>query len=124
MSPVRRLTCAHKSKVAVTKLAGCGFELLSYLLYSPDLALSDYHLFPHMKKHLCTCAFKDDKETKDDALDVLKRFSPTFRVGSIAALVSTSMSVWLQTVTTLKNKQIAFFTSVLFIISLVGLQTF
>jgi len=34
------------------KLAYLGFQCLDHPLYSPDLALSDYHLFPGLKKQL------------------------------------------------------------------------
>ena len=70
----------------MTKAADYGFELLSPPLYFPDLAPSDYHLFPHMKKHLRSCLFKDDEETKDAVLDVLEGFSSTVFWEGIAAL--------------------------------------
>jgi hypothetical protein len=34
------------------KLADLHFEVLKYLAHSPDLAPSDYYLFPNLKKHL------------------------------------------------------------------------
>jgi hypothetical protein len=34
------------------KLAKLRFEVLKHTAYSPDLAPSDYHLFPNLKKHL------------------------------------------------------------------------
>lgn len=64
----------HKTWVVMTKAAGCGFELLSHPLYYPDLAPLDYHLFPHMKKHLRGKTFKDNKENKGAVLDLLEGF--------------------------------------------------
>ena len=41
---------AHKSVVAMAAVRDCGFELVDHPPYSPDLAPSDYFLFPNMKK--------------------------------------------------------------------------
>ena len=43
---------AHKSHVAMQKIRDLGFELLEYPPYAPDLAPSDYHLFPQLNKSL------------------------------------------------------------------------
>ena len=40
----------HKSEVAVAAVLDCGFELVDHPPYSPELAPSDYFLFPNMKK--------------------------------------------------------------------------
>ena len=41
---------AHKSVVAMAAVRDSGFELVDHPLYSPDLAPSDYFMFPNMKK--------------------------------------------------------------------------
>jgi histone-lysine N-methyltransferase SETMAR len=41
---------AHQALAAQKKLAYLGFQCLDYPHYSPDLAPSDYHLFPVLKK--------------------------------------------------------------------------
>jgi len=41
---------AHRSLATQKKLACLGFQGLDHPPYSPDLALSDYHLFPGLKK--------------------------------------------------------------------------
>ena len=41
---------AHKSVVAMAVVHDYGFEVVDHPLYSPDLAPSDYFLFPNMKK--------------------------------------------------------------------------
>ena len=60
---------AHKG--GMDKTANCGFELLPHPLYSPDLATSDYHLFPNMKKQLGDRVFADNEETMASVLNVL-----------------------------------------------------
>ena len=42
---------AHKSQVAMTAAAECGFEILPHHSYSPDMAPSDFYLFPKLKSH-------------------------------------------------------------------------
>jgi len=41
---------AHQSLATQNKLAYVGYQCLDYPPYSPDLAPSDYHLFPGLKK--------------------------------------------------------------------------
>jgi len=45
-------TPAHWALATWKKLAYLGFQCLDHPPYSPDLALSDYHLFPGLKKQL------------------------------------------------------------------------
>ena len=48
-------TSAHTSQVAMTAPTVCGFEILPHPPYSPDMAPSDFCLFPKLKFHLlCT----------------------------------------------------------------------
>jgi len=44
------------------KLAYVGFQHLDHSPYSPDLAPSDYHLFPQLKNQLKGCHFSSDAE--------------------------------------------------------------
>ena len=54
---------AHKSVVAMVAVHDCGFELVDHCPYSPDLAPSDYFLFPNMKKpHLTGKQYRTDDE--------------------------------------------------------------
>ena len=53
---------AHKSVVPMAAVHDCGFELVHYLQYSPDLAPSDYFLFPNMKKHLAGKQYQTNYE--------------------------------------------------------------
>jgi len=41
---------AHRALATQKKLAYLGFQCLDHPPYSPDLAPSDYHLFPELKK--------------------------------------------------------------------------
>ena len=42
----------YTAQVAVTEAANCSFELPPYCPYSPDLAPSDFFLFPKLKFQL------------------------------------------------------------------------
>ena len=44
---------AHTSQVAMAAVTECCFEALSHPSYSPDLAPSDFHIFPKLKTKLC-----------------------------------------------------------------------
>ena len=43
---------SHTCAVATAAIAQAGFELVKHPPYSPDLAPSDYRLFPKLKEHL------------------------------------------------------------------------
>ena len=43
---------AYMSQVAMTAATECGFEILPHPPYSPDMAHSDFHLFPKLKSNL------------------------------------------------------------------------
>ena len=53
---------AHQAFATQKKLAYLGFQCLHHLPYSPDLALTDYHLFPELKKQLKGCHFLSNAE--------------------------------------------------------------
>lgn len=52
----------HTSAETMAVIHECGYELLPHPPYSPDLAPSDYHLFPHLKKHLGGSKFSTREE--------------------------------------------------------------
>ena len=54
----------HKSRVAQAAIRECKFEQLNHPPYSPDLAPSDYCLFPNLKSHLRGTRFRDNDELK------------------------------------------------------------
>jgi len=51
---------AHRALATPKKLAYLGFQCLDHPPYSPDLAPSDYHLFPGLRKHLKGHHFSSD----------------------------------------------------------------
>lgn len=51
---------AHRSQQAVDAAASCGFEVLEHPPYSPDLAPSDFHLFPKLKAQIRGKKFDND----------------------------------------------------------------
>lgn len=53
---------SHSSIIATTAAKECGIECLPHPAYSPDLAPSDYFLFPKLKKHLKGTRYSDDNE--------------------------------------------------------------
>jgi histone-lysine N-methyltransferase SETMAR len=52
----------HKARVAMAAIQDAGFELLDHPPYSPDLAPSDFYLFPRLKEHLRGKKFLNDNE--------------------------------------------------------------
>jgi len=55
-------TPAHRALATQKKLAYLGFQCLDHPPYSPDLAPSDYHLFPGLRKQLKVRHFSSDAE--------------------------------------------------------------
>ena len=53
---------AHRALATQKKLAYLGFQCLDHPPYSPDLAPSDYHLFPGLKNKLKVRHFSSDTE--------------------------------------------------------------
>ena len=53
---------AHRALATQKKVAYLGVQCLHHLSYSPDLAPSDHHLFPGIKKQLKGCHFSSDAE--------------------------------------------------------------
>ena len=55
-------TPAHQALATQKKLAYLAFQCLDHPPYSPDLAPSDYHVFPRLKKQLKGGHFSSDAE--------------------------------------------------------------
>ena len=53
---------AHRALATQKKLAYLNFQCLDHPPYSPDLAPSDYHLFPGLKKQLKGRHFSSDTD--------------------------------------------------------------
>ncbi|UYV72817.1 hypothetical protein LAZ67_10000876 [Cordylochernes scorpioides] len=56
---------SHRSLQAMATIYDSGFELLPHAPYSPDLAPSDFNLFPHLKKSLSGIHFRSDEVVID-----------------------------------------------------------
>lgn len=54
----------HTAGVVQVAIRDLGFEQLDHPPYSPDMAPSDYYLFPHLKKALRGRRFRSDDELK------------------------------------------------------------
>jgi len=64
----------------------CGFELLSHLPYSPDLAPSDYHVFRSLKDSLRGQRFGCDEEVIDTKNDWFELQDKQFFVDGVNSL--------------------------------------
>ena len=62
----------------VNLLERWGWEILEHPPYSPDLAPSDFHLFPNMKKHLRAKRFKSLADVKHEMQTWLRGQDPMF----------------------------------------------
>ena len=52
----------HTCKVAMDAIERNGYELIPHPAYSPDLAPSDFSLFPNLKKDIRGLHFRSDEE--------------------------------------------------------------
>ena len=64
-----------------------GWEVFAHAPYSPDLAPSDYHLFPNMKTWLATQCFDNDAELQAGMNEWLKSQAAKFYDDEINKLV-------------------------------------
>ena len=69
---------AHRALATQKKLAYLSFQCVDHPPYSPDLALSDYHLFPGLKKQLKGRHFSSDAEVIAAAETWLDRHPSVF----------------------------------------------
>jgi len=63
------------------------FEVLSNPPYSPDLAPSDFHFFPHLKRGLKGTHFTSDDEVKQAVMSWIKQRTPEFFIDGMRKLV-------------------------------------
>lgn len=76
----------HTSAVAMAAIHSRGFQLLQHPPYFPDLAPSDYHLFPLMKKHLGGSSFSSDEAVMDAVKYLLEEHDEMFYQSGIMKL--------------------------------------
>ncbi|EFA09485.1 Histone-lysine N-methyltransferase SETMAR-like Protein [Tribolium castaneum] len=80
----------HKSHVAMTALHRFGFQSLVHPPYSPDLAPSDYFLFPNLKKELRGKKFRTDEAVKEAIATHFAGKEKTYLSEGIFKLISRS----------------------------------
>ncbi|UYV73413.1 hypothetical protein LAZ67_10003098 [Cordylochernes scorpioides] len=77
---------SHRSLQAMATIYDSGFELLPHAPYSPDLAPSDFNLFPHLKKSLSGIHFRSDEEVIDAVTSFFESLETSFFLDGIKAL--------------------------------------
>ncbi|CAK9810904.1 Histone-lysine N-methyltransferase SETMAR [Anthophora plagiata] len=56
----------HVARTTVALLQQFGWDIITHPPYSPDLAPSDYHLFPKLNEHLAGTHISNNDEVKDE----------------------------------------------------------
>ena len=77
----------HTARATIDALETLKFEGLSHPPYSPDLALSDFHFFPHLKRDLKGTHFTKDDEVKQAMTSWIKQRTPEFFIDGMCKLV-------------------------------------
>ena len=77
----------HSAAQTQDHITSFKWEQMDHLLYSPDLAPSDFHLFLHLKKFLGGKRFDDDDDLKDAVQKWLTSQAATFYEEGIQKLV-------------------------------------
>ncbi|UYV80949.1 hypothetical protein LAZ67_19002257 [Cordylochernes scorpioides] len=75
-----------RSLQAMDAIYDSGFELLPHAPYSPDLAPSDFDLFPHLKKSLSGIYFSSDEAVIDAVTSFFESLETPFFLEGIKAL--------------------------------------
>jgi len=83
-------------------------EVLSHPPYSPDLAPSNFHFFPHLKRDLKGTHFTSDDEVKQAVTSWIKQRTPEFLIDSMRKLVYVGKNVLNDKTTVSKNKYVNF----------------
>jgi len=63
----------HTARATIDALETLKFDVLSHSPYSPDLAPSDFHFFPHLKWDLKRTPFTSDDEVKQAVTPWIKK---------------------------------------------------
>ena len=77
----------HTAHMTLEAINNLGFELLSHPPYSPDLALSDYHLFGPMKKALGGQKFVSNLAAQNAVYQWIEQQPTSFFASGIEKLV-------------------------------------
>jgi len=77
----------HTARATIEALETLKFEVLSHPRHSPDLAPSDFHSFPHLKRDLKGTHFTSDNEVKQAVASWIKQRTPEFFIDGMRKLV-------------------------------------
>ena len=77
----------HTARARIDVLKTLKSEVLSHSPYSPDLAPSDFHFFPHLKRDLKGTRFTSDDEAKQAVMSWIKQSTPEFFIDGMLKLV-------------------------------------
>jgi histone-lysine N-methyltransferase SETMAR len=64
-----------------------GWDTVTHPPYSPNIAPSDYHLFPELKEHLDGTHFRTGEELKEEVLSYLRGAAGEFYDSGIKKMV-------------------------------------
>ena len=76
----------HTCKIAMDAVERNGYELIPHPAYSPDLAPSDYFLFPNLKKDIRGCHFRSNEEVVAAVEEWVRDKDPGFFSSGLTAL--------------------------------------
>jgi transposase len=77
----------HTAHATFEALETLKFEVLSHPPYSPDLAPSDFHFFPHLKRDLKGTHITSDDEVKQSVMSWIEQRTPEFFIDGMRKLV-------------------------------------
>ena len=77
----------HNTRATIDALEPLKFEVLYHPPYSPDLAPSDFHFFPHLKRVLKGTHFTSDDEVKQVVTSWIKQRTREFIIDGMRKLV-------------------------------------
>ena len=75
------------ARAMIEALETLKFEVLSHTPYGPDLASSDFHFFPHLKRDLKGTYFTSDDKVKQAVTSWIKQRTPEFFIDGMRKLV-------------------------------------
>ena len=76
----------HTCKIALDAVERNGYELIPHPAYSPDLAPSDYFLFPNLKKDISGRHFRSNEEVVAAVEEWVRDRDPDFFSSGLMAL--------------------------------------
>ena len=82
----REYATVHTCKVAMDAVERNGYELITHPAYSPDLAPSDFFLFPNLKKDIRGLHFRSDEEVVTAVEEWVNGKDPDFYSSGLMAL--------------------------------------